>query len=90
LRFSTVDLVEVRCNVDPTTARQRLRTRESLSDADESVAARLREAADPWPSSQQIDTALPVQESVEQVCGLVRRHPTPGAVLRRRPQLAPD
>ena len=86
----SADLVELRCTIDRETARQRLQTRESLSDADETVAARLRDAAQPWPSSHEIDTGAPEQESVEQACGLIRPYPTPGAVLRRRPQLMPD
>lgn len=66
------DLVELRCHVDEQTVRERLRTRKSLSDADESVATLLRDAASPWASSHEIDTRLPLAECVERACGLIR------------------
>jgi uncharacterized protein len=86
----SAELVELQCTIDRETARQRLQTRESLSDADETVTERLRNAAQSWPSSHEIDTGGPEQESAEQAFGLVRPYPTPGAILRRRPQLMPD
>lgn len=77
---ATADLVELRCDVDEVTARQRLRTRESLSDADEDVASRLRHSAAPWPSSHRIDTDRSLQECLEDACALVRPASSPTAV----------
>jgi pyruvate,water dikinase len=77
------DLVELRCQVDPATARQRLLTRDSLSDADESVAARIRGRFDPWPSSHDIDTSTALTESAEQACAAIRPHAAPALVPAR-------
>lgn len=87
---ASADLVELRCVVDEATALSRLRTRQSLSDADEDVASRLRRHADRWPTSHPVDTSGALQESVEDACLKVRPHPSPGDVLRRRPRIAAD
>lgn len=71
------DLVELRCDVDTATARQRLATRQSISDADDVVAARLRVGADPWPSSTSIDTAAELGAAADAACRSVRPHPLP-------------
>ena len=84
------DLVELRCEVDESIARDRIRARESLSDADETVAARLRDAAGCWPTSSAVDTSTDPALSVDRACALVRPHPGPGEVLRRRPLLPAD
>lgn len=89
-REHSAELVEIRCTVDDATARERIRDRQSLSDADVVVAARLRELADPWPSSQEIVTDRPLPDCVALACRLVRPHPSPLALLRRRPRLAAD
>lgn len=87
---ASVDLVELSCEVDESIARERIRTRESLSDADEAVAAELRRTADAWPTSHPVDTSGALAQSVDQACRLIRPFPSPGEVLRRRPLLLPD
>jgi hypothetical protein len=84
------DLVEIRCEVDDVVADERIRCRESISDADLTVAAALRRAAEPWPTSAPVDTGLPLPESVDRACRLVRPFPSPVDVLVRRPRLEPD
>lgn len=74
---TSADLVELRCEADAQTVRQRLVTRESISDADSVVAARLRAEADAWPSSTVIDTSSDLATSVDRACRLVRRSPSP-------------
>jgi hypothetical protein len=54
------------------------------------VAAALRRAAEPWPTSEPVDTGLALPESVDRACRLVRPFPSPVDVLVRRPRLAPD
>lgn len=87
---ASVDLVELRCEVDESIALDRVRTRETISDADQSVTARLRRAADCWPTSHPVDTSGPLAHSLDQACALVRPDPGPGDVLRRRPRLEAD
>lgn len=86
---TSADLVELRCDTDETTVGERLATRDSISDADGEVAARLRRRADPWPSSRPIDTSGALAVSLDQACAEIRPHPSPEEVLRRRPSLAP-
>ena len=53
-------IVELRCELDPEVARQRITARMravSASDATPEVADHLRELAEPWPESQAIDTS---------------------------------
>lgn len=76
-RRASAELVELRCSVDAETARQRIHTRESLSDADEAVAATLRDNASPWPSSHEIDTRRTLAECVQQASDLIRPQPMP-------------
>ncbi|MCX6399333.1 MAG: AAA family ATPase [Propionibacteriales bacterium] len=64
----SVDVVELRCDVDPATAAARIRTRTDISDADQRVADALRRRADPWPSSHDIDTGRPVVECCDLAC----------------------
>jgi aminoglycoside phosphotransferase family enzyme len=71
------DLVELRCEIDEATARRRIVTRDSISDADQAVAARMRGDADPWPASHPIDTSTELSGSTDTACGLVRPHPLP-------------
>ncbi|WP_082605762.1 AAA family ATPase [Nocardioides sp. Root190] len=66
------ELVELRCDVDPVTAARRIAARHDVSDADGDVAGALRRAAQPWPSSHLIDTALPVAECTDQASALIR------------------
>ncbi len=55
------DLVELRCEVDPAVADARVERRRreghDASDADRTVAAVLRAAADPWPGATTVDTS---------------------------------
>lgn len=71
------DLVELRCEIDEATARRRFVTRDSLSDADEGVAARMRTDTDPWPASHPIDTRTELAESTGRACRVIRPHPLP-------------
>lgn len=68
------DLVELRCEIDEATARRRLVTRDSLSDADEGVAAQIRTDADPWPASHAIDTSAELSDSTDRACQVIRQH----------------
>jgi aminoglycoside phosphotransferase family enzyme/predicted kinase len=62
------ELVELRCNVDPSVAAARIERRRAKhddpSDADRDVAAALRIGASPWPSATIVDTAGAVSEAV--------------------------
>ncbi len=77
---TTADLVELRCEIDEATARRRFVTRDSISDADEAVAARMRAEADPWPTSHPVDTGTDLSVSTDRACQLVRPHPLPSAL----------
>ncbi|WGX95087.1 phosphoenolpyruvate synthase [Nocardioides sp. L-11A] len=77
---SAADLVELRCEIDEATARRRLVTRDSISDADEHVAARMRADADPWPTSDRVDTGTDLAASTDQACHLVRPDSPPPAL----------
>ncbi|WGY04519.1 phosphoenolpyruvate synthase [Nocardioides sp. QY071] len=77
---ATADLVELRCEIDEATARRRFVTRDSISDADQEVAARMRVDADHWPTSHPIDTGTDLVTSTDQACRLVRPHPLPSAL----------
>ncbi|GAA3517830.1 phosphoenolpyruvate synthase [Nocardioides daeguensis] len=74
------DLVELCCEIDEATARRRIVTRDSISDADEGVANRMRTEAAPWPSAHPIDTSTELAASTDLACRLVRPHPVPAAV----------
>jgi uncharacterized protein len=67
---TTSDLVELRCEVDPSVADVRIRRRRAArddpSDADPEVAAALRRLASPWPSATVIDTSGSAPEAVAQ------------------------
>jgi hypothetical protein len=77
---ATADLVELRCEIDEATARRRFVTRDSISDADQEVASRMRADADHWPTSHPIDTGTDLVTSTDQACRLVRPHPLPSAL----------
>ncbi len=81
------DLIALRC--ESPLAGERLGTRpHGVSDADPAIAARMAEAADPWPEAVTIDTSGPVERSTEQALRVVRPH---GAdqVWHRRPRMSP-
>ncbi len=70
------DLVELRCEVDPSVADARVQRRlaeaRDASDADRDVAATLRATADPWPAATTIDTAGPRAAAMEQAYAATR------------------
>lgn len=66
------DLVELRCEIDPATAAVRIRERRGVSDADAVVAAALRAGAEPWPSSQVVDTRDAIELTAARACALIR------------------
>lgn len=86
----SADLIALRCEVDTETAAARIRLRRDVSDADESVATALRQAADPWPACHAVDTRGSRSAATDQACAVVRPHPPPAALLRRRPYMEPD
>ena len=55
------DLIELRCDVEPEIADTRVERRRhgghDASDADRTIAAALRAAADPWPQATTVDTS---------------------------------
>lgn len=72
-----------------TAARMRDRARgRSASDADAEIAAAMRAEAAPWPEAATIDTAGPLERSVEQALAVVRPAGA-GHVWHRRPLLPP-
>jgi aminoglycoside phosphotransferase family enzyme/predicted kinase len=87
---TSVDLMEIRCEVDEAIADERIRTRASISDADQAVAAELRRITEPWPTSRPVNTGLALSQSVDQAIELIRPGPTPRDVVLRRPRLAAD
>lgn len=66
---AAADLVQLRCVVPPSVARQRLERRtnspDALSDAGVDVGTRLSAEADPWPQAIGIDTSGPTNEAVD-------------------------
>ena len=85
----SADLVGLKCEVDPAPAVLRTRNRRGVSDADETVAAALRQGFDPWPYSHRVYTSRSLIDSTDEACAFVRPHPTPAALLLRRGRLAP-
>jgi predicted kinase len=70
-----VDVVELRCAVDPETARQRLERRAGqpgASDAGPEVADALAARADPWPSAITVDTTASPSHAVDAALEAVR------------------
>lgn len=67
-RDAAADLVELRCRVDPSIARDRLiaRARDGSdpSDATPDVAAAMAATADPWPEATVISTAVAPQQAL--------------------------
>jgi hypothetical protein len=84
------ELVPLRCELDPATAAERIRRRTGISDADERIATRLRQATAPWPGSTTIDTGRTPEECASRACARIRPGPGPETLLRRRPRMAPD
>lgn len=72
-------VVPLRCDVDPETAARRIQSRDSISDADVTVAAALRREADPWPDSFRIDTGRPLDACIDDASRLARVLPVPRA-----------
>jgi uncharacterized protein len=70
------DVFELRCDVDPAVAADRLearaRTGADPSDATPAIAASMAGVADPWPASTRIDTAAPVDEATLAACRALR------------------
>jgi uncharacterized protein len=54
---TAAELVQLRCELPAEVAAQRLRDRRGVSDADERIAAAIRDRQTPWPDSVGIDTA---------------------------------
>jgi uncharacterized protein len=68
------ELAALRCEVPRAVADQRIRDRRgSASDATPLVAAVMAADADPWPEATTIDTAAPLEVSVDNALGAVRR-----------------
>jgi predicted kinase len=58
--------VPLRCDLDAERSRIRLSTRgPTPSDADATVARLLRDAADPWPEACPMDTAGPLEDTLD-------------------------
>jgi aminoglycoside phosphotransferase family enzyme/predicted kinase len=73
---NSADLVELRCELDPTTVAARIAARHDISDADVHVATALRNQAEPWPTSHVIDTGQSVDDCADHACALVRPGPS--------------
>lgn len=83
------DVVGLRCETPADLAAQRLRTRPpGMSDANPDIAARMAEAAEPWPEAVTVDTSGPIERAVVRAGAVVRPHGI-GDVWSRRPRLAP-
>ncbi len=69
------DLVQLRCDTSAAAALERVAARAGaagvVSDADVTVAERLRESADSWPEAQAVDTSTTVVRSVDRAVELV-------------------
>jgi aminoglycoside phosphotransferase family enzyme/predicted kinase len=80
------DLIELRCDVDPSIADARIERRRAegrdASDADSGVAAVLRSVADPWPEAMTIDTSGTPAATFEQAWSATRAVPFRGAPPR--------
>lgn len=72
-------MIPLRCDVDQETAARRIRSRDSVSDADAAVAAALRREADAWPESLRVDTGRSLEASVADAVRLARALPVPRA-----------
>lgn len=83
------DVVAVRCELDAESAAARVRSRTDISDADELVAAAMRQVADPWPEATVVDMRRPRGECADLACAVVRPLPGPETLLRRRPLMEP-
>ena len=70
------ELHQLRCEVDPDTARSRLEARaargDDPSDAGVAVARALAELADPWPEATAVDTSGPPDVTAAHVADLLR------------------
>jgi aminoglycoside phosphotransferase family enzyme/predicted kinase len=70
------ELHQVRCEVDPATARSRLEARaargDDPSDAGVAVARELAELADPWPEATTVDTSGPPHVGAAHLADLLR------------------
>jgi uncharacterized protein len=81
----SADVVELRCDLDQATAAKRIaERRHSASDADAAVAAALRAAADPWPTSHPVNTRCTVAESTAEAARRVRPHRQPATFTSPR------
>ena len=81
----TARLVELRCTLDAVTAAARIAGRTGISDADEHIAARIRQNVTPWPSSIGIDMGRAPEDCADEACAMVRPGRLPRPFLRRRP-----
>jgi predicted kinase len=89
------DLVQLRCDTSAAAALQRVAARAgsvgTVSDADVTVAARMRESADAWPESHAVDTSTTVVRSVDRAAELVvPSGAARGVSPRRRTFVLPD
>lgn len=62
---AAAELVQLRCEVPADVAAERLRERRGVSDADERIAAAIRDRRAPWPDSIGIDTAQAPDQAVD-------------------------
>ena len=82
----SADLVELRCELNQETAAARIAERtHSASDADAAVAAALRAAADPWPTSHPVNTGCTADESTDEATRHVRPHRQSATFASSRP-----
>ena len=76
-----VDLVEVRCVCPADVSAERIRSRrrsgDTVSDADEAVAAAMAADADAWPEASVLDTDGPIDEVVDRALRLLGPGPGP-------------
>ena len=81
------ELVQLECRIPAALAAQRLASRESISDADETIAAAMRASFDEWPEASPVDTCKPVETCLEDALRYA------GSAAPRppvRPRMAPD
>jgi len=93
---ASADLVQLRCTASQDLAARRMSTRAGVpSDADEAIARRMEETADPWPDATVIDTerggtaGLP-RECVQAAAEAIRPHGSGHAWHPERPCILPD
>lgn len=87
-RRTAADLASFRCVVPDDLADARIGRRQSFSDADEAIAARIRERFSPWPEAICVDATQPVDAAVAHLVHRLRPWETTRTIPR--PRIAPD